>query len=61
MGLTVPQIVMMNHAAYINNKRLESRSKNRQTEEHSSSEIVMNGKKLEELTSEEQMRYYSDL
>jgi hypothetical protein len=53
----MPQIVMLNHAAWVNGKRMERRTGTGSKED---SEIVYNGKRLEELNSDELTAYYGD-
>lgn len=62
MRMTMPQIIMLNHASSINYKRSEARSKakaNNDKPEDESKQIVYKGKKIEELTSEEMVSYMS--
>lgn len=55
---------MLNHASTVNSKRLDERSKKRaerdkkQQEQDAIDPVVMNGKRISELSSEEQMKYY---
>jgi hypothetical protein len=56
MQLTWPQIIMMNHAAWVNGQRYEQ-TKGKSV---SPSAPVMNGKSLDQLNSDELSQYYSD-
>jgi hypothetical protein len=63
MRMTLPQIIMMNHAAWVNQERSERRYKvKREMEEQKSAsrtspqtaeELVIGNKKMSEMTSEE--------
>jgi hypothetical protein len=68
MKLTMPQILMMNHGAWVNGKRFDARcerNKTRAEETRKAKEkqdeddpIVLRGKRLSELNSDEMMEYY---
>ena len=66
MRLTIPQMIMLGHAAAVNSlrtdKRMEAKSKadeiKRKKDE--TDPIVMNGKRLSQLTPEEEVAYYSN-
>lgn len=61
MRLTMPQILMMNHAAHVNRRRMDLKTKNPRNVLDSveaglhQEERVWGGKKFSELTSEEMM------
>lgn len=59
--LTIPQIIMMNHAAHINNLRSDERvaAKEVSKGDDENDPIVWQGKRASELTPEEQMIYFS--
>jgi hypothetical protein len=59
MRLTWPQIVMLNHASAVNYKRMEERRKSSADKEKQNEEdpIVMNGKRVSELNTDEMMAY----
>lgn len=69
MSLTMPQIIMLNHAASVNAKRSEERSdqreKKRKETEARKAELdktdpeVWNGKRLSELTGDDMIAYYA--
>lgn len=56
MRLTWPQILMLNHAAWVNGKRFDE-SRNKAT---NGDAPVMGNKRLEELNSDEMAQYYAD-
>lgn len=70
MRLTVPQIHMVVHASWVNSQRAKEQSEfkgAKRKEEAARLEeldrtdpIVMNGKRLSELTSEEQIAYFNE-
>jgi hypothetical protein len=63
LSLTMPQIIMLNHASHINKQRLdvkikEGRDTGTQTVEEAVADApVYKGKRLDELTSEEYLAY----
>jgi len=67
MSLTVPQIIMLNHAAWVNQERVKKRVANEPTaadmrkqqedELMNGDPIVWNGKRLSELNSDEMAIY----
>lgn len=63
MRLTMPQILMLNHAAVVNRARLDARTRHRQDTGTMTMEDVVNtmplfnGKPINELTSEEYAQY----
>lgn len=61
MSLTMPQIIMLNHAASVNSKRMEQRMKRKHTttDNQEGYEPVYNGKTLDEMTSDEMVQYYA--
>jgi len=62
MSKSVPQIIMLNHAASVNADRAKQRSERRsrkEKEQDATDPVVMNNKRLSELTSEEMASYYS--
>lgn len=64
MSVTMPQLIMLNHAASTNYKNSEIRAKHnaaRDKERDEKDPVVYNGKRLSELTSDEENRYYSDI
>lgn len=67
MKLTTPQILMLNHASWVRQKRLDARTEERRangsmTLEDSVNDgaSVFNGKRLDELTTEEYTAYLGD-
>ena len=56
--MTMPQIIMLNHAAWINGKRSDSRTKTEEVEDKDDP-VVFKGKRLSQLTSAEQAQYYA--
>ena len=63
MRLTMPQSIMLNHAAWVNYERMDKRvkAKGDATRHANEDPIVMNGKRLAELSSDEMQTYYSDM
>lgn len=71
MKLTTPQIIMLNHAATVRQQRLDARTKKRKEngtetlEDQINSEPsefdVFEGKRIEEMNSEEYARYMRGL
>lgn len=59
MRLTMPQIIMLNHAAWVNSERMKSRIHSKKNEDDDD-QIVYKGKRLSELNSEEMAAYYGD-
>lgn len=61
--MTLPQIVILNHAAAINGKRMEARVKGKSDAEQEDSKdpVVWHDKKLSQLNSEEYQAYYGEL
>jgi hypothetical protein len=69
MSMTVPQIIILNHAAWVNSQRSDERAKRkRDTEDKATEEqrqldeddpIVYRGKRLSQLNSNEMMAYYN--
>ena len=61
MRLTMPQILMLNHAAWVNSKRSKIRSQRDVSQNNSASmsdeEEVFNGKPVSELSSDEMAAY----
>ncbi len=55
MRLTVPQIIMLNHAAFVNQKRSEARVK---TQKDGEERVSYNGKDLGDLTTDELAAYF---
>lgn len=63
MRLTTPQIILLNHAASINYKRMEARRKHegdKKQETDDNDPVVMNGKRLSELNTDEMMAYLNN-
>ena len=70
MSRTLPQIILLNHAAWVNSKRTDERLKRKREEEERKAEeqrklddedpIVWRGKRLSEMNSDEMMAYYGD-
>lgn len=64
LRLTMPQIIMINHAAHVNKKRLDRRiERNRERgdqplEDRIAEMPMWNGKRIDELTSEEYLEYH---
>lgn len=61
MRMTMPQIIMLNHASSVNYKRMENRSKiktNKQTTRDINDPIVKDGKRISELSEREKDDYY---
>ena len=58
MRLTLPQIIMLNHAAWVNQKRSEEKANQKRTEPEVI-EPVYKGKKITEMDSDEFGRYWS--
>jgi hypothetical protein len=52
MKMTMPQIIMLNHASWVNGKRYET---DKETEESGSK---FNGKRVEEMNTDEWGKYY---
>jgi hypothetical protein len=69
MSMTVPQIIILNHAAYVNSQRSDERAKRKRDKEDKAAEeqrqldeddpVVYMGKRLSQLNSDEMMRYYN--
>jgi len=65
MRMTLPQIIMLNHAASVNSARMRNRmdaktaTKATQKVEDEKDPVVYNGKRLSELSSEEFATYFS--
>jgi len=63
MCLTLPQIIMLNHASWVNQARSEERFKKKQeAEKHQTlpnDPVVFRGKRVSELDSDEFMAYWS--
>lgn len=60
----MPQIIMMNHAANVNYKRMKIRSEGTtqaEKEQDESDPVVWKGKRFSKLNSKEQNDYYSSL
>jgi hypothetical protein len=53
MKMTMPQIILLNHASWVNNKRYETPDKEEDRPVH-------NGKKVDEMNSDELLGYYGD-
>jgi hypothetical protein len=51
----MPQIILLNHAAWVNGKRLDARTAKPSQED----EPVFGGKKLDEMDSDDLTNYYS--
>lgn len=60
MRRTLPQIVLLNHAATVNSKRMDARIKAKDAPKDEGDEPVWHGKKLSEMNSDEMTAYYSD-
>jgi hypothetical protein len=68
MKLTLPQLIMYNHASWVNNERSEKRSKAKAEKEkqqqnvpslnESDDPVVYKGKRLSELTTNEYRSYW---
>lgn len=61
MKLTLPQIVMINHGSRINAQQGEERRNRKssiQKKKDETDPIVKNGKRMSEMTSEEQASYW---
>lgn len=58
--LTLPQIVMLNHAADVNHKRAEERIKAKEQAKKQGVEnpVVFGGKRVDELGTEDFIRYW---
>ena len=71
MSLTLPQLLILNHAAYVNSERrkektdwdAEQKKKADEAQEKldATDPVVFNGKRLSELTDRESAQYYSDI
>ena len=62
MSRTLPQIIMLNHAASVNSERLKARMADKTTtakNQNSKDPVVMGNKRLSELTTDELGAYYS--
>lgn len=60
MRMTLPQIVMLNHAATVNAKRVEIRVKAKSNKDKQDP-VVHNNKRLSELDSNDMASYYADI
>jgi hypothetical protein len=64
MKLTLPQILLFNHAASVNGRRMDNKQEARKKQDETSKSrnekdpIVYNGKRLSQLTDDEQEAYY---
>ncbi len=56
MRLTIPQVIMMNHAAHVNQKRAEESAKRKDGDASTGS-----GKRVSEMDSTEYARYFANL
>lgn len=67
MKMTMPQLIMLNHAAWVNYKRMESRSEAKTTENKRQAErdekdpIVFKGKRMSEMDSLDMQQYYGGM
>lgn len=65
--MTMPQIVMLNHAAWVSSKRMDQRMEKKKTQgdaqkaADAKNPVVHKGKRLSELNSAELQSYYSDM
>lgn len=63
MRMTMPQILMLTHASFLNGKRMESRTKQDAGDDMGPGSdpdpVVFKGKRLSELNSDELMDYYA--
>lgn len=61
MSRTMNQIVMLNHAAWVNSKRMDARmKKDKDAEPDGDDPVVWHGKRLSEMTTDEWQMYYSE-
>jgi len=63
MSRTLPQIILLNHAASVNcerSKRRSERAGKKKQEQKQTDPVVFNGKRLSELTSDEMAAYYAN-
>lgn len=58
MSLTMPQIYMLNHASWVNGKKMDARVKKRSKKDQDPVDEET-GKKLDEMTSDEWQKYYT--
>lgn len=58
MSLTLPQMILMNHAAWVNQKRSEEKAEQRKNEPEVLDPVVHKGKKVTELNSDEFGAYW---
>jgi hypothetical protein len=67
MHMTLPQIILLNHAASINSKRVDIRvkanakKKEREAERETNDPIVHGNKRLSQLDSNDMIDYYADI
>jgi len=55
--MTMPQIIMLNHAAYVNGERMRAKW-DKPEDDEPVSQVVMNGKTVEELNEDELGVYF---
>lgn len=60
MSLTMPQIILLNHAAWVNSEHMKQRmdTKTEARQDDPDNPVVYQGKRLGELNSDELARYY---
>ena len=60
MRLTIPQIIMLNHGAHVNQLRSDARieARRKQQDKEEENPVVWNGKRANELNSQELMAYW---
>ena len=59
----MPQIIMLNHASWVNGERMKKSSdkKSAQSADDGEDPVVWNGKRLSEMNSDEWMLYYGGM
>ena len=55
--MTMPQIIMLSHASYVHQQQLRTKSDGTPGEPYEGDEPMWNGKRIEDLSSEEMKRY----
>jgi hypothetical protein len=63
MSLTLPQIILYNHASHVNHTNAERRyeAKNKKEDKGEENPVVLNGKRADELSGDEMMSYLGDV